>query len=543
MEPTRNPVDYIDAFDVRASVRSIGAAIRSYPGVILGTTALCLGLITLYIFLWPPVFRANGLMRAEKDVDSARDSFYTNWSIFRKEDAQTEIELMRAGPILEEVIRREKLTYDDVYHPFFSHASYLWQKTPVAKAWRDFKSSLFPEKDPLAPKGEGPDNAKTIQDMYSGITVEPVGETNVGKLTVRGPSRRVAQIANTLMDVYMEYRMERHGEEAQRSVDILSKEVALAKGEVNDISSRRLKLALDSNVSIDLHKESIEVGKLAEMEIELANTRARIASQQATLDEIDKQVAQEKPVMTTGWVSDVNPLRETLKQRRADLEGALSTLLTRYREDSPEVRDVRADLSKVNAMIAETSERVERSRTESVNDLRQGLLSKRQLLMAELKGSLAGEAVMQDNVERLQKKYAAMPAYQTQMRALERDYALAQEKYNTLMAKLAQAQVSLASNRALPPTIRIVEYATIPGDKSWPSYKILYPSALLVGLLLGVGAAVLRANLSGAVKREYLERDGNGGIYGHVQVGSKRRVVSLARGGRTQETRSASGPA
>ena len=35
-----------------------------------------------------------------------------------------------------------------------------------------------------------------IVDLKSGIDIEPVGESNVGRITVKGPSRRVAAIAD-----------------------------------------------------------------------------------------------------------------------------------------------------------------------------------------------------------------------------------------------------------------------------------------------------------------------------------------------------------
>src|SRR5579863_193620 len=110
-----------DTFDVRASLRSISEAAKHHKALVFLTCFITLALLTGYIYLWPPLFAAEATMMAERDGDIARDAFYLNWAVFRKDDVRTEIELMTAGPVLKEVIEKQKLTYDDVYHPFMSH--------------------------------------------------------------------------------------------------------------------------------------------------------------------------------------------------------------------------------------------------------------------------------------------------------------------------------------------------------------------------------------------------------------------------------------
>jgi len=121
---------------------------------------------------------------------------------------------------------------------------------------------------------------------------------------------------------------------------------------------------------------------------------------------------------------------------------------------------------------------------------------------------------------------------QTEMKALERQFAVANEKYQLLMGKQAQAALSGTSAKAVMPSVRVVEYATTPSSKSWPSLKILYPSALGIGLLLGMAMAVVKSYASGRVRREYVDRlRGSLPLYGHISVPTTGPPISVMASG------------
>src|SRR5450432_3445082 len=195
-----------DSFDVRSSLRSISAAVRHNKGLVLITCVVTLLLVTLYVYVWPPIYKAEATVMAEPDYDYQRDTFYTGWDVFRKDEARTEVELMTSGPVLAEVVKREKLTYDDVYHPFFSQVTYFWEKSWVGSHYRAAKKMLFTSKDKDAPNPADLEFGRIVADLSTGVSIDPVADSNVGKLNVKGPSRRVAAIANTLMNVYLSER-------------------------------------------------------------------------------------------------------------------------------------------------------------------------------------------------------------------------------------------------------------------------------------------------------------------------------------------------
>ena len=527
--------DEVDAFDVRASIRSIVDAVRYNGRLILATCAMTLILLTLYIIIWPPVYRANALLMTENDQDFVRDQFYQGWNVFRKDDARTEIELMTARPVLKEVVLREGLTYDDVYHPVLSHIAHLWGKSFVGRNYRKVKRKILPQPAD-APSDEEIELARTIMDLRSGIRVDAVTEANVGRVSVKGPSRRVASVANTLVDVYLEQRSARYSDEARRSSDVLLDEIEITGEQVEDIQARRVAFAADNGLTFDLEKENFEVQILTDLETSMAASRSMIAARQASLREVEAQLLAEDATTTTSTVFELNAIRESLKQKRLDLEARLSLMRGRFREDSPEIKDLENDIRGLDGMIADASDKVEKIRTEGVNVVFQELLLKRSNLQTEIEGALGGLEIMEQRAEELRGRLAEVPELLTQLHDLDREYAWAKGKYSQLLTKEAQASVSATTARAAMPSLRLIEYAMTPVKKSWPKPKLLYPLALIMGLFLGVALAVLRTQFDGKVRFAQIANGWDDmPLYGTVEVPEEPPLSIQPGAGRSDE--------
>jgi uncharacterized protein involved in exopolysaccharide biosynthesis len=527
-DPQLNNYRGPDTFDVLASVRSVTESARRHRLVVLFTCLLTLGIVGLYVYMWPPVYSAQTTLMVERDTDPVRDSFYIGWNVFRKDDARTEIQLMASGPVLEEVVKRENLTYDDVYHPFLSHLTYIWEKSRVGRTYRALKRQWLGAEDTAGLTQAEIDRGRTIVDLHAGISVEPVEESNVGRITVKGPSRKVANIANTLVDVYLADRQDRYYQEAGRALSILNEEASKADDELKGIESQRLAFSIQNSLIMDLQKESLELSKLTDLESQIASTRTRIATLEASLKELDRQLSSEPQTKTTSTMYEVNAIREAGKMKRFELETTLIQVRNKYREDSPEVTEIKSALARLDEVIAEASEKVEKATTEGLNSVQQDLLSKRNAAITELEGLRAGLAVMERTADGLNTRMTAVPELQAQLRTLDREYTLSQEKFKEVLAKRAQAAVSLVTARTTMPSMRAVERAVVPIEKEWPKPKYLFPGAMAVGLIVGVIMAVFMSYAGGRILREQIGQGwGAAPLYGTVGVLADRRTLPV----------------
>jgi uncharacterized protein involved in exopolysaccharide biosynthesis len=446
---------------------------------------------------------------------------------------------MTAGPILQAIVEKENLKYADVYHPFFSHATYLWETSAVGKKYRAIKAKLFPDKGgDGAPTPEQLEVGKTVVDLKAGVTIEAIGESNVGRITVRGPSRRVAAMANRLVEVYMAARAERYRSEAQKSFDVLNGEVLKSEAELKDLEGRRLAFTQKNGLVLDFQQASLQLTKLTDLEENIASTTARVATVEATLKELNSQLDAQPAERTTATIYNLNSVREATKMKRFELETLLMQARNRFRESSPEITEIKQNIARLDTMISNEKEMTQAQVSHGMNVVREDLISKRNAAQADLAGLKAGIATAQMTANRMHKDLDAVPVKQAELRTLDRGYALAQEKYKEVMAKQAQASISLSTAMATMPSMRVVEYATPPATPSWPKTRILYPIALAAGLILGTGLALVRSYSSGRIGKEDVA-DGRGAapLYGMLHVGTRGRSLSVASGARSRLSR------
>ena len=62
-----------------------------------------------------------------------------------------------------------------------------------------------------------------------------------------------------------------------------------------------------------------------------------------------------------------------------------------------------------------------------------------------------------------------MPGLQNELLDMDRDLAAASERSKQLLVKQGQAEISLATSGGTIQSVRVVEYAVMPGEKHGPS--------------------------------------------------------------------------
>jgi uncharacterized protein involved in exopolysaccharide biosynthesis len=282
---------------------------------------------------------------------------------------------------------------------------------------------------------------------------------------------------------------------------------------------------------VKFQKQAQDVSQLTNVETHASEIRAQVASLQASLQEVERQLNSESPNVVLSSVRQLNSVRENAKLHRLDLQSSLIDLRQRYRDDSPEVRNAEAELEKVEALIASEPEYVEHSVTEGVNSNYQNLIESRDQLRSSLKGAQAQLAATEETAGDMENRLASLPSVMEQSTNLDRAYEVASDKYKQLLLRRNEAQVSAAASAAAPQSVRVIDYARPPTSKHWPKLKYLYPGALLVGLALGIVAALLRTLTAGRLQRSHLERGRLGApVLGTIYVGDRVPALSLANG-------------
>jgi uncharacterized protein involved in exopolysaccharide biosynthesis len=452
------------------------------------------------------VYVAKALIMVESDEDLARDEFYVNWNIFRKDDARSELQLLKSGPVLNRVIEDQQLTYDDVYHPLTSQLKYFWETSWVGVKYKQAKEAVFPQpENPYVTDGDM-DRGKILDDLASSVQIIPIGESNIGEVQMKGPSPRVADVTNAMLETYLATRIDRFSEEAKRALTTLTREEELTRTELIATEQERAAFLNDNDIDFALQSDLNRLEQLATLEVDLVAKREAIAASKAALTEIDRQLESEPTDRIISTIDEINTLRQAAQMQRVSQEIALAAALGRYRDDAPEVTEIRDQIARLDAIIGDDPEYIESGRTTGINAIREDLLARRSGLLATLASTNASFSVINERVDELKARIRILPQIQLGLSGIDRRMGLLQERYQVLALKRAQAEVSLATAESAMPALRVMAPARYPGSKSWPTLKLVLPAALALGLGLGVFAAVIRHHVAGRVRVADLAR-------------------------------------
>lgn len=497
-----------DSFNIRRPIARVKAAALRHKWLVLLTTLSMVALVSLYVWLWPAIYQAKVLVYVESDKDQHRVNFYDGWNVFRMEDAKSQPLLIKAGPVVEAVVDDLNLKYDDVYHSFLAHASELWRQSWVGKQYRSLKEMVFPpKKSEYEYTPEEKERAKAIQGLRSGISVLPVKDSQVGEITVRGPSPRVADMANKLIDTYLAKRQERLEFEARRAFESLKTQFEQTEAELRKSEEDLQEWTRKHRVYFDFAKEQEEVKELVKLRSNITVTMARIAGLEKSRDVVLRQLAEEPPEYVRSRNFITNPLRRRMQTMRLDRESALITLRQYYAPDAREVRDVEEVVAELGKRIEASPDKIEDAYTREKNTIYESMRNRLSSVELELAGARAQLEVEQRAYDELRARLDSLPDLRKEMYDLARTNATLEDKYVKLRDKYVAASVSYATLDSAAPTIRVIEYASRPTDPSWPKTKLLVLVALLLGLGLGITAAVLLDLYSNRVRLESLEEE------------------------------------
>jgi len=511
-----------DAFDPRRSWERIKLAVRGHTRLIAYTCLCSVAVVLVYIAVWPPIYQAQVSIVADSKDDRQREEFYSYWNTFRKNSLPDEVAMMTARSVLGGVADKLGLTYDDVYHPFLSHAAYLWETSSVGRAYRKVKYFFFPRpKGPYVATPQEIERARILRDFKEGVALVPVTGTDTGDLVVRGPSPRVAQIANTLIDTYLEQRQQGFIAEAQAAHDSLAQVVGEAKADLDAIEAKIEKYDTQNTMLLALEKDRVEVSQWLEKRAQIVDLEALLASTQRTLGEVDRQLGAEHPEIVSSRVYARNPVKSALEGHLSQLHMELAALKLKFQPESPEVADVQRQIDSITKLISSESDDQEQQRSLALSTNFEELRQRRNLLASEVQGTRARLAVEREAGANLEQRVTATPERMIVSQDMAREREVAQKKYMALQDKLMVSAVSLATIRSAPPAMRVVARAFPPDSPEWPKTKLFLAAALALGAVAGALLALILDLVWRPVSRYNIPTLQPGGVYAIVSVDSE----------------------
>ena len=491
-----------DGFRLADTLGMVRQSFHAHRRMILFITALTMGLVGLYIYIWPPTYQAEVMISADSDKDQQRAAFYQGWNIFRKDSLIDEATLMVSQPVLVEVIRRLDLKYHEVYHPFSSYAIHLWVNSAVGKAYRKVKNMVFPPApSPYTITPEEKERGQVLKDFKDGVSVAQVGEASIGVLAVKASTPRAAEIANTLVQVYLEQRRQRFVNEATAAYQSLSEETAKSLAQVRGVEVEMEKFYAQHGLILTFEKERLQIVQLQELRAQVTNLNAQIADDTSQAQVIDGRLRHESANLRVDKVFAGNAANSRLTR----LEIALADARQTFQPNAPEVRELEEEIRLAQPLASADGSKGVVRHMASMGESYETLQRRKWELDSRLQGNRAALGIKRTELDRLRNSMAGVPGQVQRHHDLERRRTVYEATYRSLNEKLTMATVSMATAKSAPASMRVVEYAGPVDKPRWPNTKLMIGTAALFGLVAGMLGALLYDLVFQRVNRNRLD--------------------------------------
>lgn len=303
-----------------------------------------------------------------------------------------------------------------------------------------------------------------IRQLY----VEPVENTHLVKVFYESPDPVLsAEIVNALIAAFVRENISSQSETDAYARDFLEKELEKARIRLTTQEAKLIEYAKQNDILEVNNSQSTQERKLDELYSALAEAeRARIQA--------ESQMIQGS---RHGNVREVlnNPVVENIKQ-------SLVTLEADYQEKLKLFKPAYPDMQRLQQQITEVRRQLQRE----VGGLKQSL-------QAEYVAAKKLEDKLRAEVDNYKNELVDQRDRSIEYNALKREVETSRNLYDGLLQRLKE--VSVASN-ATSSNIRIIDSASTPKDIFRPKKSLNLILGGLVGLMLGVGAALLRETLN-----------------------------------------------
>ena len=309
----------------------------------------------------------------------------------------------------------------------------------------------------------------------------------MGRLTVRRvPDSRLldvkfeandpllaARVVNAHIENFVEQNLRSRYEATTAASKFLASQLNELKIKVEKAEDARIAYERQNQIWTIDEKQNITTQKLSDINKELTSAQS---------DRVSKEAIYQ--LIRTGNVESVpafrdNPLLGELLRKQAELRGLLAEALSQYGPNFPKVQ-------RLQAQLKDTEDLIGREKINIVNRIE-----------ADYRAARQRELLLTQELDKQKAESNSMAERFVQYNILKREAEANKQLYEGLLQKLKEAGISAGLRSS---NIRIVDPAMIPSAPSRPQKARNIVLAALVGLVGGVGLALLREYMDNTVK-------------------------------------------
>jgi uncharacterized protein involved in exopolysaccharide biosynthesis len=331
--------------------------------------------------------------------------------------------------------------------------------------------------------------AQAVKRLNRLLQVEAVKKSNVIAITYEAPTRELAQaVVTKLVDLSLEFHLLHN--RTPRAPQFLAEQVGHLEKELA-ASEKALKELKDKTglVAPDGQRQAL-VARLARLEDELIQAQTELAAHEAEVTQLQKRLESLPATEESSRTRLPNQAADTMRGQLFALQVEESKLLTRYPTDSPEIQQLRKQITEAQSVLAREEanrEQVTMSPSRAYEEIRLALL-KQEPTLASLRAKIAALR------GHLLKERAAAQVLNEGLLAVSRQERIVQLQdslYRKYADSVEQARIDKALTQERISNISIVQPATFELEPVRPRLGVILGGGFLLALLSSLGLALL----------------------------------------------------
>lgn len=330
---------------------------------------------------------------------------------------------------------------------------------------------------------------QAVEALRASISIGISGNDGFTIDFVHRDPRLAQQVTDRIATLFIEETIKARQQQVEGAVDFLVTQVAEARRELEtkDAALRRYKEARMGRLPEQLETNLATLGMLQ---------RELQTVEESLLFARERQEALARNVGSSATAGAPQPGAPAGANDLASLRRQLTALKSRYTDEHPDVQNLKARIARIESRLAEPP-----ASGESPDD--PAVVAREQLQRANLevkrfedrRTDLEGRiAILRSNVEET-------PHTEQELATLTRDYQKLNENYTALLAKQLEAQMAgRLEQRWKGDRFRMLDPASLPEKPYFPKPPVVLGLGLVLGFLVGLGAALLAEHFDPTVK-------------------------------------------
>lgn len=392
-----------------------------------------------------------------------------------------EMEVIKSRELAHRIIESLHLDQYEEFNPRLGKPGFLSQfslKNVLPEAWQEALGWIKPDDLTEAEKAEA--QLAALTDAFlAKLKVSQVNRSQVISVSYESENPKLAaKIANEIADKYIVGQLQAKFDATKKAADWLNDQLGDLKQKV-EMSEQAVEHFRRTHGLVEVSKErGLSQQQLGDINSQLIIARAERSEAEAKYRQVEAILNSGRDIESVADVLN-SQLISSLRQQEAEVQRKYSEMLVEFGKKHPRMIQMEAEVEDIQAKIKSEVKKIAAS------------------LRNSLEVSRSRESSLATSLRQMEAKTGGNKQDEVQLRALEREAAANRTLFETFLSRFKETASTQGIEQA---DARIISYAEVPPDPSFPKKKLLLMLSFVGSLFFAIALVFVLEMLNPGVR-------------------------------------------